>query len=139
MWNPKRLLLLIFGFVLCYVCYLTYGFFLGQYDGLPPLPREYQAGPPGTGTQITPKPEIASHAVELLREVFGPNCEEQHRRIKLEWQKQRVVMAADSWKILHNGQLRLMKPSDGILGKPKIDAKGNPLKDADGKELRGPD
>lgn len=136
MWNPKRLLLLIFGFVLCYACYLVYGFFLGQYDGLPPLPREYQAGPLGSGTQATPKPEIPSHAVELLREVFGSNCEEQHRRIKLEWRPQGIVMAADAWKILHNGQLRLNKVSVGILGKVKTDAKGNPVKDANGMEIR---
>lgn len=136
MWNPKRLLLLIFGFVICYACYLVYGFFLGQYDGLPPLPREYQPSSLGAGTPITPKPDIPSHAVELLREAFGPNCEEQHRRIKLEWRKQGVVMAADAWKVLHNGQLRLTKVSVGMFGHAKPDAKGNARSDANGMEMR---
>lgn len=125
MWNPKRLLLLIFGFAFFYACYLVYGFFLGQYDGLPPLPLEYRYEPGRNSAQLPQKPDVPSHAVELLREVFGQTCEEQHRRIKLEWKPQGIVMAADSWKILHNGQLRLSKVSVGILGKPKKDAKGN--------------
>ncbi len=43
MWSPRRLLLMVFSFALFLGAYQLYAFFLGHYDGLPPLPPEYRS------------------------------------------------------------------------------------------------
>lgn len=122
MWTPKRLLLLLVGFVLFFGCYQVYVLFLGKYDGLPPLPEEYRPVAPSDVAPVVDAPR-QNHAVTRLIEAFGPNCEEQYRRIKLEWRLQGVVVAADRWQILDNGHLRLDKVSVAMFGKPKPNQK----------------
>ena len=52
MMTPRRLLLLVLGFVVCLGAYQVYAFFLGHYDGLPPLPPEYRySSGPSTAPQ----------------------------------------------------------------------------------------
>jgi hypothetical protein len=43
MWTPKRILLLVLGFVTFWLAYGVYAYFLGGVDGLPPLPPECEA------------------------------------------------------------------------------------------------
>ena len=120
MWTPKRLLMLLLGFVFFLLCYVVYDFFLGHYDGLPPLPDEFRVTAAGEarenlGPDWKPGP---SGVVALLERAFGPNCEERDRRIKLEWRSQHVVLAAENWK-LQDGRLHLDKVSVAFFGKPK--------------------
>jgi hypothetical protein len=124
MWTPKRLLLLLLGFVLFFACFQVYVFFLGKYDGLPPLPDQYRPTTEASSADAAAVGPRPNHAVTKLIEAFGSSCEEQFRRIKLEWRLQGIVVAADRWQLLDNGQLRLTKVSVALFGKAKKDAKG---------------
>jgi hypothetical protein len=124
MWTPRRLVLWLVGLAFFLTLFQIYSYFLGHYDGLPPLPPEYM--PSLEGTEAGPVAPTArpNQAVARLIEAFGPNCEEQFRRIKLEWRLEGIVVAADRWQLLDNGQLRLHKVSVAIFGKPKPDQPG---------------
>jgi lipopolysaccharide export system protein LptA len=115
MWTPKRLLMLFLGFLFFLCAYVVYDFFLGHYDGLPPLPPEFQ---PVAGDEPVPEPRRPgpSGVVALLEKAFGANCEEKDRRIKLEWRTQNIVLAAENWK-LQDGRLHLEKVSVAFFGK----------------------
>ena len=120
MGNGRRLVLLLVGFVFFFAAYQVYDYFLGRYDGLPPLPAEYRYVP-GESAQAVIRPPRFSPAVERLRQAFGENCAEQHRRIKLEWRSQGIVLAADSYQLLDNGQVRLTRVSVAFFGKDRGD------------------
>jgi hypothetical protein len=122
--TPKRLLLLVLGFLLVFLLFQGYVFFFGHYDGLPPLPQEYLPAPEGVEPVPWTSGARPNQAVARLVEAFGPMCEEQFRRIKLEWRLQGLVVAADRWQLLDNGQLRLHKVSVAIFGKPKPEQPG---------------
>ena len=128
MWTPKRLLLFLAGFALFFTGYQVYVYFLGSYDGLPPLPDEYKLDP--AGAAVGPPREVParqSYAVMRLIQAFGPNCPEKDRSIKLEWRTQGVVVAAESWKLLtHNGRLELTNVSVAVFGKAR-DGKGEEI------------
>lgn len=116
MWTPRRLLLLLLGFVLCIGAYEAYSFLLGHYDGLPPLPPEYRTSITSDGKDI-PDPEKEQESrqheiVKLLEKAFGPKCIERDRKKKLETgdAKNRKVFAFDEHKFV-DGQLRLSNVS----------------------------
>ncbi|MCS6978096.1 MAG: hypothetical protein NZM31_13965 [Gemmatales bacterium] len=124
MWTPRRLLLWLVGLVFFLTLFQVYSYFLGHYDGLPPLPAEYAPSPEGADSGPVSATTRPNQAVARLVEAFGPNCEEQFRRIKLEWRLEGIVVAADRWQLLDNGQLRLHKVSVAVFGKPKPDQPG---------------
>jgi hypothetical protein len=120
MWTPRRLLLLVFGFVLCIGAYEAYSFLLGHYDGLPPLPPEYRTVVKSDGKDI-PDPEKEQESrqheiVKLLEKAFGPKCIERDRKKKLETgdAKNRKVFAFDEYKFV-DGRLRLQNISLAIF------------------------
>lgn len=121
MWTPKRLLLLMVGFLFFFMCYSIYDHFLGRYDGLPPLPSEYRpvAGGPEAFEPLPPPPP--SRAVARLIEAFGPNCVEKDRAYKIEWQAQDLVLAFNEWKLLPNGRLLLVQVSVAVFGQSQAD------------------
>lgn len=124
MWTPRRLVLWLVGLAFFLALFQVYSYFLGHYDGLPPLPPEYMPSPEGMEAGPVAPTARPNQAVARLIEAFGPNCEEQFRRIKLEWRLEGIVVAADRWQLLDNGQLRLHKVSVAIFGKPKPDQPG---------------
>jgi len=113
MWTPRRLLLLLFGFAVCFGAYEVYSYFLGQYDGLPPLPVEYrssaQATPPDTADTFPDR----KHEIEKLLELaFGAKCQEiyRNRTVEIGKPENRTVLAFDEWN-LDEGVLKLSKVS----------------------------
>ncbi|HQR08028.1 MAG TPA: hypothetical protein PLN21_14465, partial [Gemmatales bacterium] len=112
--KPRRLLLLVLGFVVCFGAYEIYSYFLGHYDGLPPLPPEYRynasAGP------YVPKPDDSDNRkheiAKLLERAFGPKCPElnRFRSVEIGRPESRTVLAFDEWT-LEDGVLRLTEVS----------------------------
>lgn len=126
MFTPRRLLLLILGFAVCFGAYEIYAFFLGHYDGLPPLPPEYRYNPNAVAASsdspdrtTNQKHEIA----KLLERAFGPKCPELNRKRSIEIGKpeSRTVFAFDDWT-LEDGWLRMTNPS--VANFKKLPAEG---------------
>lgn len=73
MWTPRRILLLLAGFVGFGVAYSGYTYLLGSVDGLPQLPAKLLVRATG---EVLPPPEIISPTDQKLFQAFGPNCPE---------------------------------------------------------------
>lgn len=112
--KPRRLLLLILGFVVCFGAYEIYSYFLGHYDGLPPLPPEYRfnanAGP--IATKVDDSDNRKHEIAKLLERAFGPKCPElnRYRSVEIGRPESRTVLAFDEWT-LEDGVLRLTEVS----------------------------
>jgi lipopolysaccharide export system protein LptA len=121
MWNPKRVLLLVFGMVIFTTAYGIYAHFLGGVDGLPELPEALLKEVETTGDGPILPPEI--EVERKLKLAFGDDCQEQRRAIKLEIKARGLVLAADQFTIEHggprDGQVRLEPFSVAIFGKAR--------------------
>jgi lipopolysaccharide export system protein LptA len=111
MWSPRRLLLMVFSFALFLGAYQLYAFFLGHYDGLPPLPPEYRSTANGQ-VNISDNSERyvnRKHEINrMLERAFGPKCQEisRSRSFEIGPPDSRTVFAFDEWS-LENGVLRM--------------------------------
>lgn len=127
MFTPRRLLFLLMGFVVCFGAYEVYAFFLGHYDGLPPLPPEYrqsgQSAPRNTALDEDHNRTNRQEIAKLLEKAFGPKCPELSRSRKIEIGKpeSRTVFAFDDWT-LEDGGVRMTKVSAANF--KKIPAEG---------------
>lgn len=126
MWTPRRLLLMILSFIFCFGAYQVYAFFLGHYDGLPPLPPEYRHNPLAVEStnDTAEKYESQKHEIaKLLERAFGPKCAELNRSRNIEIGKpeSRTVFAFDNWT-LEDGILRMTNVS--MANFKKIPAEG---------------
>lgn len=113
MWTPKRILLLVAGFVFFFLCFQVYHFFLGRYDGLAPLPLELR---PGVAASSLPPLQVLPDTSYLadVKEAFGEKCEEINRRV-FEWKQQGLLIATEQWKILPSGRLLFTKVSVALF------------------------
>jgi hypothetical protein len=127
------MLLLVFGFLFFLTIYQIYVFFLGKYDGLPPLPPELAEATDDDARLPSPPPRRSS-AEDALQKAFGKNCKELGRPIKLHWREKGVVLAADQHMLLPNGQLRLKKVSVAIFNKSRIEGKGQEINTIRGEQ-----
>lgn len=119
MWNAKRILLLVAGFVLFFGVYLVYARFFGGLDGLPALPQAYWPGPLD-GTMIV-LPQRQNNADRQLKLAFGSDCAETKWSIRLEVSAHNLVIAAQDFT-LDNGRVKLWPFSVAIRGKEKDSA-----------------
>ena len=79
---------------------LAKALFLGGINGLPSLPAAYL----GTGTIDGDPPIIGETITEKkLRDAFGEDCEEAKRKIRLELGARGMVLAAQDFHILTEG------------------------------------
>lgn len=112
--KPRRLLLLVLGFVVCFGAYEVYSYFLGHYDGLPPLPPEYKFNSAGGAyVPILDDNDNRKHEIaKLLERAFGPKCPElnRFRSVEIGRPESRTVLAFDEWT-LEDGVLRLTEVS----------------------------
>jgi hypothetical protein len=117
-WTPRRILLLVFGFVFFFAIYLGYGFTaIGRIDGLPPLPET-------CFPQDSPvvRPEIRKRKSELekkLEMAFGENCEELRRAIRLDLQSRGMLLSAGTFKVDDDGRVLLQPVSFATISKPR--------------------
>ncbi|MBL8821511.1 MAG: hypothetical protein JNJ77_02910 [Planctomycetia bacterium] len=127
--RPRRLLLMLLGFLFCFGAYQVYSFFLGHFDGLPPLPMEYR---PLASQSVSPREnnderfnENKKHErAKLLERAFGPRCPElsRSRNIEIGKPESRTVFAFDEWT-LEDGILRMTNVS--LANFKKIAAEGS--------------
>jgi lipopolysaccharide export system protein LptA len=125
-WTPKRIVLLVAGFVIFTSGYAVYANFLGGIDGLPPLPECYLskvvADP---GSETSPLKAIRHNPLEdKLQQAFGSDCEELNRPIKLELHARRTVLAAQDFEILPDGRIHLVPLSLALFGAEHGDGRG---------------
>lgn len=116
MWTPKRILLLVLGFVVFCFAYGVYAYFLGGVDGLPPLPPECEASTnPDDPPDIDPRqrPEVERKLVMA----FGDECPELKRPIRMEMVARGIVLAAGDFKVEPDGRVKLWPFSVIIFGK----------------------
>ena len=134
MWTPKRILLLVLGFVMFCLAYGVYAYFLGGVDGLPPLPAECEASktpdiPPDYFRREPPQVD------RKLRMAFGDECPELKRQIKLEMIARGIVLSAGDFKVEPDGRVRLWPFSVIIFGKDR----GEPASAKDRGEPKFPE
>ena len=116
--KPRRLLLLVLGFFVCFGAYEIYSYFLGHYDGLPPLPPEYRynANNGQSVLKIDDNENRKHEIAKLLERAFGPKCPElnRYRSVEIGRPENRTVLAFNDWT-LEDGVLRLTDPSVAIF------------------------
>jgi lipopolysaccharide export system protein LptA len=123
MWTPKRIVLLVLGFVVFAAGYWAYAHFLGGIDGLPALPEEYAYHGPSTDPPPVTGPDRSNEVDEKLRQAFGEACPELDYAIKLEVRAKAMVLAAKDYKILEDGRVELTLLSVALFGKNAGDGK----------------
>src|SRR5438128_826385 len=107
MWTPRRVLLLVVGFVACATTFGVYFRFLGWIDGLPALPEKYLA----TAVKFldididvrVDEPKMQ----KLLKQAFGDRCPELSYPIKSHVRGEEVLLATDQVVIETDGRLKL--------------------------------
>ena len=119
MWTPKRLLLLVLGFVGFLTTYFAYANRIGGIDGLPPLPKQYY---PKDNPEIAPPPKKGlSLTARRLEQAFGKGCEEASlkRPIKIEVPARGMILSAGDFRIMEmpDGRVELKPVSVALFGK----------------------
>lgn len=121
MWTPRRVLLLLAGTVLFAAVYGVYAGALGWIDGLPQLPARMNDRADG---HFRPPDRPVLPTVQLLREAFGPGCEEENTTT---YANQFTFKSGDSWVVVATGRVpnpdgktvTLSPFSVAVFGKPK--------------------
>src|SRR5438067_2119941 len=120
MWTPRRVLLLVVGFVACATTFGVYFRFLGWIDGLPALPEKYLA----TAARTVPNDlALVDEPLmqKLLKQAFGERCQELGYPIKSRVHGQEVLLATDQVFIEPDGRLKL-SPFSVAVFKQRPDA-----------------
>src|SRR5438874_897232 len=118
MWTPRRVLLLVVGFVACAATFGVYYRFLGWIDGLPALPEKYLATAVKFLELDVPVDEPKMQ--RLLKQAFGDRCPELGYPIKSHVRGEEVVLATDQVIIEPDGRLKL-SPFSVAVFKPRPD------------------
>src|SRR5260370_580803 len=119
MWTPRRVLVLVFGFVACAAIFGVYYRFLGWIDGLPTLPEKYRAS-----SVQTIRPDLPPDEPIMLRRIkqaFGERCPELGYTIKLTVQSQEILLVTDQVEIQPDGRIKLTPFSLAIFGNKRLD------------------
>ena len=96
MWTPKRVLILLGGFVLFSTLFGFYTHFLGYIDGLPELPERYYRAE--TATSLPPVPPRPNND-KIFQDAFGDECEELARPIRLFLRAKGLAFATKKFEI----------------------------------------
>lgn len=123
--SPRRMLLLLAGFLLFGGTYAAYSRALGWLDGLPQLPAALLT--PADAGNFQPPVRTTSPTVERLREAFGPDCPEQHPAFypnQLEFRsttgESSIVLAAGQAPFTPGSKRVVLAPfSLAVFGKPR--------------------
>ncbi len=120
MWTPRRILMLVIGFLSFGAAYLGYAQIFGAIDGLPNLPLKYLEA---VDQPLPPLTFNESPTIQRLKEAFGNNCPEieSNYPTRLELRDQGIVFAAGRPEPIDNPSrfVRLTPFSMAQFGKPK--------------------
>jgi hypothetical protein len=117
MWTPKRVLLLVVGFVLFLAGFVVYSRYLGGIDGLPALPEMYwpHLGDPPIIIIDKNRP---NELEQKLIMAFGKDCPELGYALKFQVRSKGMVLAAKSFQIdQETGKVKLETLSVATFGK----------------------
>jgi hypothetical protein len=120
-WTPKRILILIATLTLFLTGFGVYAHFLGNIDGLPPLPPGYEWAGPSDLPQLPPPDP--SDVDKKLAMSYGTDCEEIRRRIKLDLRSKGWCLAANDFETTPDGRVELKPFSACIFPKQRGDGK----------------
>jgi lipopolysaccharide export system protein LptA len=115
-WTPKRVLLVLTGFVVFFMGYAVYAFFLGTKDGLPQLPREFWPGQAPI-IKVEPWNDRKTETQRKLELAFRPDDPTLQLGIKLEIRNRGMVLATDDLKFTEDGQVQLTPLRLALFGK----------------------
>ncbi|MCS7044747.1 MAG: hypothetical protein NZO58_00170 [Gemmataceae bacterium] len=116
MWTPKRILIYLAGTLLCLAGFVVYDFYLGGYDGLPPLPERYAPGE-RVVVELSPVDDEESK----MNLAFGKESEEASRPYKLDIGSKGVLIAVRDFEIEKDGRVKLSPFSAALFPKKKAD------------------
>ena len=121
MWTPKRIMLLVVGFVLFTLAYLLYSATtLGRINTLPPLPEILPDNESSNDPDRPSSSETDPAPLEKKMErAFGTACRELKWPVQLELNSKSMVMAAGMFEVVDDGRMRLEPMSIGLFGKKK--------------------
>jgi hypothetical protein len=124
-WTPKRIALLVVGFVVFFGAYTAYAVtFFGNIDSLPPLP---DSDKPRAGAPRPPRPRPPIPPIHAkLEKAFGVGCEELKRPIKLDLRSRNMILSAEACNFV-NGRLELTPISLALFTKDKGDGRGQEI------------
>ena len=126
MWTPKRIILLVGGFLCFTLSYLVYSLTsLGRINTLPPLPEQYQPSNDRTTEPAIPRwQHIQPTPLELkLERAFGNPCKESKWPFLLELSSKSMVLAAVKCEPTEDGRIHLAPMSLALFGKKKDDGR----------------
>lgn len=123
MWTPKRILIMLGTLPLFIVGFVVYGFFLGNVDGLPPLPKTYE--PVTQIDDIDPPEDIEGTTERKLKMAFGIDCEELRREIRVNVNSKKFTFSAGEMDIdKSDGRVKLFPFSAALFpSKERLDRK----------------
>ncbi len=135
MWTPKRILILVSSTLLFLSGYGVYAFVFGDIDGLQPLGAEFYPpdgrGPIEPGTQESQKQA-------MIRQAFGPDCEELRRDIRLLVRDKGMVLSAGEFEIVkQDGRVKFAPFTRGVVSEEQ--GRGLPRDQHGPVRLRVPD
>src|SRR5262245_19820118 len=102
MWTTRRIFLALVGLLAFAGGYFGYSRVLGTFDGLPPLPAQYQEGVPPPPVTDLPSVRVSTMD-QKFQQAFGVNCAEISYPIKTELKGRRTLVAARDFKIIKSG------------------------------------
>jgi len=101
-WTPRRISLGLTGLVVFAAAYFGYARLLGNLDGLPPLPEQFEdPGPVARDPVALPTGNSMSRKLELA---FGLNCPELWFPHRVEMKGKGVILAFNEFKIIKEGE-----------------------------------
>ncbi len=121
MWTPKRILILIAATFVFAGGFVVYDYYLGGYDGLPPLPEQYRPNPTGDVAISDPRdPETD----QKMRIAFGNAVDDFHesrRKFILNSVSRSLLLSVDHFTIEDDGRVKLAPFSVALFSKKKTE------------------
>jgi lipopolysaccharide export system protein LptA len=123
-WTPKRIVLLVGGFLLFTLAYIVYSATsLGRINTLPPLPDYYQCNPLADGEKRVRIQSGPSPLEKKMAQAFGIGCRELKWPVLLDLNAKSMVLAAGMFEVVEDGRMKLEPMSIGLFGKKKNDGR----------------
>jgi len=123
-WTPKRILILIAGTFLFLAGFAVYDYFLGGYDGLPPLPEDCL--PIAGDRPFVPVDPKDPECDKKMRIAFDVASEEARRKLILDSTTRNMLLAVDQFDIEDDGRVKLSPFSVALFPKKKGNAGAYP-------------
>lgn len=124
MWTPKRILIMIAGTFVFLASFVVYDYFLGGYDGLPPLPDDCL--PLADGLPFGSFDPKDPESLKKMGVAFDVASDESRRKLVLDSSTRNLLLAVDQFDIEDDGRVKLSPFSVALFPKKKGDSAAHP-------------